>query len=170
MCWWLLSTKHEVGPLNPPLNSPAGCTRTTGALLAFNDAVTCIASLYFNTVALHRFFFFFPGLLLAVRGWSRVLFSHVIPSFFFLLRSWKAVAERWRGPSLLSHWPLMQRFPPFSTLLLIVFRSVWYFWLQPFLRDGGGYYWKHEHQKVGDSGSYSAFVSGVCLHGRRFNW
>lgn len=45
--------------LNLPLNSPAGCTRTTGALLqAFNDTVTCIASLYFNTVALHRCFFF----------------------------------------------------------------------------------------------------------------
>lgn len=48
--------------------------------------------------------------------------------------------------------------------------GVIFFLLQPFLRDGGGYYRKHEHQKVGDSGSYSAFVSGVCLHGRRFNW
>lgn len=53
---------------------------------------------------------------------------------------------------------------------ITVSRSVVIFSIQHFLRHGGGYYWEYEHQKVGDSGSYSAFVPGVCLHGRRFNW
>lgn len=168
--------------------------RTTGALLqASDDTVTCIASLYFHTPAIHRSF------LRSAVGCSRIkpsVFSpsHVIPplsfpSSFQVERQEPPPGGR-GGPSLLIPYrPWMQRSrpplpspPPLTecisssllqqpTLATVFSLAVTAFSTPSCLiRHGGGYNWKHEHQKVGDSRSYPAFVPGVFLHGRRFNW
>ena len=134
-----------------------------------NDTVTCITNLYCNAEALHRSFS--SGVLsVGCIGISRVLFGHVIP-LFFLLRSWKA-KQSGAGAKLLflsSTGSRLSVDAVNSSLFTLFFsRSVW---LSPtFLHDGGGYYWKYEHQKVGHCGSNSAFVPGVFLHGRWFDW
>lgn len=167
---------------------------TAGALLqASDDTVTCIASLYFHAPAIPRSF------LRSAVGCSRIkpsAFSpsHVItplsfpssfqverlepppggrggPSSLIPYRPWM---QRSRSPFLLLHWltdcisPSLLQQPTLATvfsLAVTVFSTP-----SSLLRHGGGYNWKHEHQKVGDCGSYPAFVPGVFLHGRRFNW
>ena len=170
MCWrpWAINMRQHLW--NLPLNSHVGCDRTTGApSQASNDTVTCITRPLLQcggsplvppppalvlcclapkaercSVMWFLIFFFSPPSKL--KGRSRAAEGAQLA--FLLSRRW------------------MQRRRPVSSTRLFVSRSVRLL----LLRHGGGNYWEHEHQKVGDSGSYAAFVPGVCLHGRRFNW
>ena len=108
MCWrpWAINMRQHLW--NLPLNSHVGCDRTTGApSQASNDTVTCIprpllqcggSPLVPPPLRLWCCAAWLPKLS-AVRSCDSWFF------FSLLLRSWKAGAERRRGPSSPSYSP-----------------------------------------------------------------